>query len=359
MNINNNLEDIQNIILDTSLELLSQICVYVYLKNLQGQYIWLSNSLLQLYDYSILEQKDENLPWSESKEMILASDHDTIKSDGINTVSMYEFFLNKQSLITVKYPWKYNGELLGILGLAYSYLNKETDANDTLKSFSHDLRLPINSLLGNIQLCRFLMQKGDIEQAFVMIERANRSIMAMVNTLDQLKFIQNTKNQSFFVFQTIQYEVDMANSLITPQQDLNIYYNIEPNVPREITTQLYKFSQILRNILSNAVKFTRAGNIHLNFRCSQQKVVETNYNNTSFQHKPKSLLITIKDTGYGIPQDIQDKMHKLKACSIKDINNNSGIEIVYKHIKEMGGNIEFHTSPNGTTFEITIPLITH
>ena len=113
-----------------------------------------------------------------------------------------------------------------------------------------------------------------------------------------------------------------------------------------VQTDPVLFGRILRNLISNAIKYTDAGGVSVTFVRDQQDV-----------------LLSVIDTGRGIPPDEQDKVFDEYHQVANDARNREegiglGLTLTRQLLKAMGGWMECHSKPgHGSTFQCTLPLV--
>jgi len=349
---------LENIELNITIAMLEKFNLLSFIKDKEGVYLWLSEKLLTYIGMSaaqIIGYKDNVMPWKDHAAYIASTDiscHEDAKC------RLYEFNLHKLSELNFKFLWGVGSENTGVFGVCIleevGVFNQEVA--DIIKAYTHDLRLPINSVLGHLQLCKYLLQQGNTSQVSSILEKANRGVIAILNTLEHFKNLAKSQTKSFMVFPMVQYEVDMAQALIGPHQSIDIYYNIGSSVPMEMSCNLYPIQQIIRNLLSNSVKFTLNGSITLRLDIKPQDYLPRTHHNSIRANNKDILIIKIHDTGAGLPEHVCKSLDLLSKCSAKNINNNSGLEIIVKHLKLMDGCIEYSATPQGSQFSCYIPI---
>ena len=328
-----------------NVESLNKSNLPMFLKSMSGEYLWISSALQSMFkssidSSSIIGKTDADCSWSIYIEMINYSDRLSQKHFQYNPC--YEFHLLKDGFNSLKFSLLIDETQWGILCLVCNG-RKECCAsliNDVLRSQSHDLRMPINSAIGHLQLCGYLLEKGDIPQAKKMIKKSMSSVIAIMSTSENFRMSSVNSTQKFALFPVMQYEVDMSQALTQLNQNIQIVYNISSDVPTEFHINLYKFQQILRNLLSNAIKNTREGLVKIN--------VNTHGEN---------LLIHISDTGCGMSKEYQEYVKMISQVSGKNIKPNRGLDIIFKNIKDIGGSIQYDFSvEQGTLVKFQIPI---
>ncbi|MBN9298167.1 MAG: response regulator [Filimonas sp.] len=169
--------------------------------------------------------------------------------------------------------------------------------SEFLANMSHELRTPLNSIL---LLSRLLSENGEhnlsndqVEYAQV-IQSSGRGLLSLIDEILDLSKIESGKMELEYTDVTVNLIADEMKVLFGPvaqekKIDLQIHMNISPDTI--IQTDKLRVEQIVRNLLSNALKFTSQGYVSLSFdNASNQQGV---------------IAIAVKDTGIGIPQEKQ------------------------------------------------------
>ncbi len=234
---------------------------------------------------------------------------------------------------------------LTIKGKELEDLNKLKDK--LLSIVSHDFRSPLNSLRGTLSL--FL--KGALSN-----EELNLLTESLVDKLDNTyNLLENLLNWAKSQMQGMKVYAKMINlkaisedciDLLTPIADKK-----HVKITNHIKTSLVAFADnemvklIIRNLMSNAIKFTTTGNeIILEAIPDEDKVT-----------------ISVADNGAGISNENQDKLFKLDNFSTMGTSNESGIGLGLLLCKDFvdknGGEIWFESElEKGSTFYFTLPV---
>ena len=316
----------------------------MFLKSMNGEYLWISAALQSIFEdsidsSSIIGKTDADCSWSIYTDLINYSDNLSHKHFQYNPC--YEFDLFKAGFHSLKFSLLIDEAQWGILCLVCNGKKEccDTLINDVLRSQSHDLRLPTNSAIGHLRLCSYMLEKGDVSQAKKMIKKAMSSVIAIMSTSENFRMSSVHSTQKFAIFPVIQYEVDMSQALTQLNQNIQIVYNISSDVPTEFHINLYKFQQILRNLLSNAIKNTREGLVKINLNMDGE-----------------NLVVHIADTGCGMPSEYQEYVKKISRVAGEHIKPNRGLDIIFKNIKDIDGSIQYDFSEEGTLVKFQIPI---
>ncbi|MDR1202657.1 MAG: response regulator [Tannerellaceae bacterium] len=215
-------------------------------------------------------------------------------------------------------------------------------------TISHDIRAPLSSILGYIELLR--KNKPDETQKDY-LENMNVSakhILSLVNDLLDFHRLESGKMDIHpipFLISSLFKEIYTSFKPLADAKNLRFSMNIE----NAGDTQAYmgdtiRIRQIVGNLLSNAIKFTPKGNVWMNV-----SINETN-----------GLLVSVKDEGPGIAEDEQKKIFgeftRLNEAGKID-GFGLGLSITGKLLSLMGGQIALHSLlDKGSEFIITLPL---
>lgn len=167
--------------------------------------------------------------------------------------------------------------------------------SEFLANMSHELRTPLNSIL---LLSRLLSENGEnnlnndqVEYAHV-IQNSGKSLLSLIDEILDLSKIEAGKMTVEFKPESIQEVVTSMRSLFSEmakEKNLDLQFTISNDAPLLITTDRLRLEQILKNLLSNALKFTKTGFIKMNIHDDPKK--------------PDHIIFSVKDSGIGIPAD--------------------------------------------------------
>ena len=143
------------------------------------------------------------------------------------------------------------------------------------------------------------------------------------------------------------------------EKGLNLSSYIEPQVPDIIVGDYTRLSQILVNLLNNAIKFTEKGEVSISVKLVEK---ETEKNSTEITSLPSpiTLQFEVKDTGIGIPDDCLHRLFKPfsqvdSSTTRKYGGTGLGLAIAKKLCQSMGGEMWLESQPDqGSTFYFTI-----
>jgi signal transduction histidine kinase len=221
-----------------------------------------------------------------------------------------------------------------------------------LSGISHELRTPLNSILN---LTRILLERMDGEltpeqdRQVSMIRRAAASLIELVNDLLDLARIEAGKTEvrpaHFTVAELFGTLRGMFRPMVT-SDDVTLQFEMDAG-DVELVTDEGKVAQILRNFISNAIKFTERGEIRVSSAPADSDMV----------------VFAVSDTGIGIaPEDQQRIFQEFEqvdhALQQRVTGTGLGLPLSLKLAGLLGGGIDLQSTPGvGSRFELTLPRI--
>ena len=224
--------------------------------------------------------------------------------------------------------------------------------SEFLANMSHELRTPLNAILGFSELLRDdLAGKISEKQRFDCLDNihnSGRHLLSLINDILDLTKIEAGRMdlvyEEFGVDSATREVLNVVRSLAM-KKEIDISSSIEPQTALLIADK-NKFKQILYNLLSNAIKFT-----------PPDGAVEVRATAAG-----AGLVVTVKDSGIGIPKEQQHKIfgafYQVQSASNREYPGTGlGLALTKKLVELHGGVIDFDSQPGqGTTFKVELPL---
>lgn len=225
--------------------------------------------------------------------------------------------------------------------------------SEFLANMSHELRTPLNSIL---LLSRLLSENNEknlsddqIEYAKV-IQSSGSGLLSLIDEILDLSKIEAGKMELEFQEVSVQSIASDMSALFTPvarEKKLELQITVKEGVPKNITTDKMRLEQVLKNLLSNALKFTSKGTVSVTIERSEGA--------------NGMISFSVADTGIGIAKDKQALIFEAfrqedGSTRRKFGGTGLGLSISRQLAKLLGGEIELKSEPGeGSVFTLLIP----
>lgn len=227
--------------------------------------------------------------------------------------------------------------------------------SEFLANMSHELRTPLNSILILAKLLSDNKQRNLTEKQVAhakIIHKSGADLLQLINDILDLSKIEAGKAELYVEdvsVKTIANDLDQLFAAMAEERQIQYNITVSPEVPERIRTDRQKLEQVLRNLLSNAFKFTHTGGmVDLKFQPLMQGNV---------QH----IAISVKDNGIGIPQSKQEIIFEAfkqaeGSTTRKYGGTGLGLSISTELIKILQGKLELKSDEGkGSEFILSIP----
>ncbi|GGC04207.1 histidine kinase [Marinobacterium zhoushanense] len=231
------------------------------------------------------------------------------------------------------------------------------DANrakdEFLARMSHELRTPLTSVLGFTELLNQTRLDKEQTRYLEIITRTSGLLLTIIDDiLDFSRLESNAIHIESLSFDFVQslFDVIDAQSPTAAGKGLELTVDIPPDLPLQIQGDPSRLSQVLNNLIGNAVKFTERGEINVRVSLARLPLSD-----------PR-LLITVRDTGIGIPASRIGQLFSAFTQGDSSISRRfggSGLGLVIAHrlTELMGGRITLDSiDGSGTEIQLDLPL---
>lgn len=219
-----------------------------------------------------------------------------------------------------------------------------------IRNISHEIRTPLNIINGFTQVLtggEDSFEPEERHEIAKVIGTSTRQITSLVNKMLALAN-ESTKDLLAQAEHTDSVEICRRAIADMPEVDpekIKVEFVDETAGDTKIYTNGDSLLQMLGNILENAAKFTEQGHIILKVRTEKVKGVKT-------------MLFTVEDTGCGIPSDKVGTIFQ-RWMKVDEFKEGLGLGLAYcwETTQKLGGTLRLvETSPEGTTFELGLPV---
>jgi two-component system sensor histidine kinase RpfC len=227
---------------------------------------------------------------------------------------------------------------------------------DFLATMTHELRTPLIGILGMSRLMEGTPLDAEQKECLHSIHSSAQLLRALIGDILDFSKIDANKLElleELFDIRQLVHGVTSALANEAQEKQLDLRCWIDPRLPRKLRGDNLRISQILFNLLGNAIKFTERGSVMLRVGYAEPD-----------QRLPLAhVLIEIEDTGIGIPQDkleqIFEKFWQLDVSNSRRYGGTGlGTTVARDLSRRMGGDISVRSQMGvGTTFSARLPLI--
>lgn len=221
-----------------------------------------------------------------------------------------------------------------------------------LANMSHEIRTPINAIIGMNEM--ILRENGDetIQEYASNIQSASNMLLGLVNDVLDFSKIESGQlelvNDTYSLASLLQDEMLLLEAR-TAEKPIATYFDIDPALPSKYYGDELRIKQILTNLLTNAVKYTKQGSVTM--RVAFRQITETDV----------ELYFSITDTGIGIQKEdlsqLFDSFKRLEINKNRNIQGTGlGLNIAKQLVDLMKGTITVESEyGKGSTFTVVIP----
>lgn len=346
----------------------------IYIKDLQGKYLLINRkfeSVFHISNAEIVGKTDYDFDKKESADRYSAADRQVVETR--SPVETQEIIIHPDGVhyyMIIKFPLLNNeNEVFGLCGIATDISqrvrneqelvearkiaeNAEKLQEQFLANMSHDIRTPLNGIIGMTGLLKSTPLNNEQNEFTDAISQSADTLLVLINDiLDLSKIKAGMLNIESIPFR-LREIIDTATYALKQKATDNgvgFHIGIDPDIPTVLKGDPYRLSQILNNLIGNAVKFTESGEISVS-------VLRETSDEESIRVK-----FSVKDSGIGIPLDKLDMVFENFAQSGNDTarrygGTGLGLAIVKQLISLQGGDIHVESVLNkGSQFYFTIP----
>lgn len=221
--------------------------------------------------------------------------------------------------------------------------------SEFLANMSHEIRTPLNAIQGFVSLLKEESKGTKAHEYVEIIEESSKNLLLIIEDILDLSKIEHNKLELEYIDFDARKEfclvVDIFKA-IASKKNINIYLNIEKNVPKYLKSDPLRLKQVISNLLSNGIKFTNDG---------KNIFVDISYPNGH-------LSVSVKDEGIGIEKEklikIFDAFEQEDTSTTRKYGGTGlGLTISASLVKLFGGTLKVEsTKGQGSRFYFSIPV---
>src|SRR5688500_3082707 len=237
--------------------------------------------------------------------------------------------------------------------------------SEFLANMSHELRTPLNSLL---ILAKLLSDNKDNKLTEKQVEYAQTilasgtDLLNLINDVLDLSKVEAGKmdiNAGDVMLADVTNFVERSFRPVADQKGLELGIDIDPELPPSVYTDGQRLQQVLKNLLSNAFKFTEEGGVTLTMRKAEKG---RRFSHPALNDADVVVAFAVTDTGIGIPADkhrvIFESFQQADGTTSRKYGGTGlGLSISREIARLLGGEIRVEsTEGRGSTFTLFLPL---
>jgi signal transduction histidine kinase/HAMP domain-containing protein len=237
--------------------------------------------------------------------------------------------------------------------------------SEFLANMSHELRTPLNSVL---ILARLLSEnvRGNLDAEQVTyaltIHSSGQDLLALINQILDLSKIESGRLQVEVRPVSLSAVAGALERMFRPTlaEGIEFTVSVSPEVPSRVAMDPQRLQQILKNLLSNAFKFTPRGRVELRVGVGAGGM---NFTAVALRSARQVLEFAVSDTGIGIPADKHELIFEAFQQADASISRTFGgtglgLTISRELARLLGGEIRLRSAPGaGSTFTLFLPAL--
>jgi signal transduction histidine kinase/CheY-like chemotaxis protein len=222
---------------------------------------------------------------------------------------------------------------------------------DFLSIISHEIRTPINTVLGSVQLLEEENPAPHQKKGLEILRFSAENLLNLVTDILDFNRIEAGKIEleiQPFSFRNLLQDIRNSLQFQAQEKGIDLHLRIDKDLPPAFSGDRLRIGQVFYNLVSNAIKFTSKGQVEIEIRYSSNQ-------------KP-SILAFVRDTGIGIEPSRQEKIFEFFAQAEPGISrkfggSGLGLTITKNLLQLMGSQIRLESRPGlGSTFSFGLDL---
>ena len=180
--------------------------------------------------------------------------------------------------------------------------------NDFLANVSHEIRTPVNAVIGLTSICIDKSQNREIYGDLIAVREAGRRVADQISDildyseLDRKKAVNNSED---YMLSSVLHDLVTEIRVMKPA-DVELIIDVDPAIPAVMNTDVSKLKKILRSLIGNGLKYTKKGGVYVRIVCEKHDY-------------GVNLCIEVTDTGIGMSEYELEKYTTASTRPIPDV----------------------------------------
>ena len=226
--------------------------------------------------------------------------------------------------------------------------------SDFLSRMSHEMRTPLNAIIGMSNIAQKTTDPERIQYSFVKVHEASQHLLGVINDILDISKIEADKFELYFAefdFEKMLQRVVHVNNFKIEEKNQKFMVHIDQKIPLMLIGDDQRLAQVITNLLSNAIKFT-----------DEDGSISVSAYLDNIQDEIYTIRIKVTDSGIGISAEQQARLFNNfeqadGSISRKYGGTGLGLAISKRIVELMGGRIWIESTPGkGSTFAFTVSL---
>ncbi len=222
-----------------------------------------------------------------------------------------------------------------------------------LANMSHEIRTPMNAIIGLTDLALAAQPTPKVHDYLSKIQSSSRALLSIINDILDYSKVEagrlELESQEFSIEELLE-NVSSLFVASADEKDIEMMFEVGPEVPRALVGDPLRLGQVMNNLVGNAIKFTRQGEIHVRVRQVAEEAGRSTLN------------FSVRDTGIGMAPVHMASLFQVFTQADGSITRRFGgtglgLAISRRLVEMMGGEIWVKSEEGvGSTFSFTVAL---